>query len=51
MSTDTQIPKIVQQCHSPITASSDLADMPEQLYGPKFRWYAVIRPGLDFVLG
>ena len=51
MSTDTLIPMLVQQRHSPITASSDLADMPEQLFGPKFRWYAVMRPGLDFLLG
>ena len=51
MSIDTQIPNLVQHRHSPITASSDLAEMSETLFGPKFRWYAALRPGLDFLLG
>ena len=51
MTTDTQIPNHVQERHSPVVVSSELAAVPEQLFEPKFRWYAVIRPGLDFLLG
>jgi len=51
MSIETQIPSFVQERYSTIAASSELAVVPEQFFEPKFRWYAGIRPGLDFLVG
>ena len=51
MSIETQIPRCVQELYAPVGASSELADDPEQMFEPKFRWYAAIRPGVDFLLG